>query len=246
MAIQGVINALTGKKKKKPEEVEEKGKEKKEKHHHHHSTSGEVANPDGDGKKEKRHHKHSQSDKTAVEKEKKEKHHKHHSKKTPAIVEPTAVTIPVESQAKSAIIVEAVAEQPMPVASVAEPVKEKEASSLSSSERSIVDLFGEPNPKIADHANAILQERRSQEVIFSSQGSDALGLHGRLVPPHSMTVTKDGLHYLTTEEAVAKMNLEESTVSQREKMAVGKRALKEVGVVEQVQERKTIGKKVPK
>lgn len=245
MTIQGVIDAITGKKKKKKLE----GSEKKEKHHHHHSKSSDVAGAEAKDNKEKHHHhKHpAASDKTAEEKKEKH-HHKHRSKKLPTVVEPTAVAIPAESPAKSAIVIDTVAEQPMPVVPVAEPVTEKEASSLSSSQRSIVELLFEKDPTVAAHAHEIINKRKSLEVIFSSEGSDALGLHGRLVPPHSMTVTKEGIHYQTTAEAVAKMDREESTLSQREIMAVGKRARKEVAlpVVEEVQERKTIGKKVPK
>jgi len=77
-----------------------------------------------------------------------------------------------------------------------------------SRQHSIVELLQETTPK-AVHAQNIIDKRKSLEVVFSGEGNNAYGLDGRLAPDHTLTVTQKGIHYLTTAEAVAKMDQNE-------------------------------------
>ncbi len=218
MSIKGVIEKITGTKKLKKEEGETK------KHHHskdkkrrHHSQSTVTS---GEAKKEGHHH----------------HHHKHHSHKHKPIAEtqtaPTTIAASAEVQAISTPVVEATKDDA--------PVKD------AGTRFTIVELLHEQNPKKAEHAHQLLEKRYSAELIFSEEGKDVHGLRGRLVPPHSMTVTSQGIHYLTTDEAVAKMDEQESVgklpktrAAEVEQESVGKLPKTRAAVVEQ----ESIGKR---
>ncbi|MCS5710173.1 hypothetical protein [Candidatus Berkiella aquae] len=71
--------------------------------------------------------------------------------------------------------------------------------------RNIVELLGETNPSTAANALRIINKQQAGSIVFSSEGKDLYGLNGRQVPKHRR-VTRQGHHYLSTQEAIAEMN----------------------------------------
>lgn len=148
--------------------------------------SGKKPKKEEEGKSDKKHHRH-HSKKDIASGDKKEghhHHHHHHKHSKPTEETPTATPLATSVQTKE----------------ISPPVVE----------HTVVELLNETNLEKAKHAHEIIEKRHSAELIFSGEGKDAHGLHGRLAPLHSMTVTSAGIHYLTTDEAVAKMNEQES------------------------------------
>ncbi|MGE3320138.1 MAG: hypothetical protein AB7I18_12670 [Candidatus Berkiella sp.] len=178
----------------------------KKKHHHHHTHEEK----DGPTSEKKHHHK-----------SKEGKHHHKHAKKVKDVQAPTTPSLVVAAEptviaAKPDIVAAPVTnEMPKtpsgPSTQIGSPLVEQ---------HSIVELLHETNPMVASHAHDIIQKRQSAELIFSGVGTDAHGLHGRLAPPHSMTLTPAGIHYLTTDEAVLAMDRKqgEKHVQSRENM----------------------------
>lgn len=72
----------------------------------------------------------------------------------------------------------------------------------------VVLMLGEKNEAKAQKVSELLAKRQSKELIYSGEGVDQYGLGGRLLSekPHRLKVTPQGLHYLTTQEAVDQMN----------------------------------------
>lgn len=181
---------------------------KVKKHHHTHEEK------DGSTSEKKHHHK-------SKEAKESKHHHKHTSKNKDRQAPPTSDPLVVAAQpiniaAQPLIAATVVADQtpailPSAPAKVSAPLVEQ---------HSIVELLSEPNPEVASHAHKIIEKRQSAELIFSGVGTDAHGLHGRQAPPHSMTVTNSGIHYLTTDEAVAAMNQKEAKEQAKSKEIV--------------------------
>jgi hypothetical protein len=156
--------------------------------------TGKKPKKEEDAKSEKKPHRHhSKKDVTGDNKKEGHHHHHHHHHKSSKSTEKIAST-PKETS--------------MPVG---ESTNDDAAIKTGVGTLfTVVELLHEQNPKKAEHAHDLLEKHHSAELIFSGEGKDAHGLHGRLVPPHSMTVTSQGIHYLTTDEAVAKMDEQES------------------------------------
>lgn len=184
--------------------------DKVKKHHHHHHHHQTEEGKDGSTSAKKHHRKSKET------KESKNNHNitsNNNDRQTPPTTVPLVVAAQPTSVATEPVIAAAVVADQTP----AVPSTPAKVGSPLVTEHSIVELLHEPNPKIASHAQEIIEKRKSAELIFSGVGTDAHGLHGRQAPLHSMKVTQNGIHYLTTDEAVAVMDQQEESKQAKSK-----------------------------